>query len=746
MNVTPEDNTEVVRMMGDFNSYLAEGKRQHSNSSLLFNMGDTTAVKGDLTMQLEASRSDDSTVQWDRPETAKRNRVRRHEQQQAMEREGELLWTRSKVAKLETAITQLETKKKRDKIEFEKGQETFRLQYERDLEQVNDLRHKLEFVVKEEKQAKEELAEERKKLTTMKTQMEQRMMGLQREKLCIQAELEELRETSRSQISSLRNQVKRLEAELEMSDSELAEAQQQVQHHRGQAQARLEQVQQLQEDRIRAVTAEHKVKELELQLSQVQESAAMAKLMKSRLSRYEQLEKDNKKLLEQNKFYRETSENNQLLKEKLLSLETKYGRAEHSNLELIKEVEDLRAKLKQWEGVDPSGGQVPRSPADIAKWIAELQRKEALLTEKTGQLTSSARDSEAGHKAATGRLREVESQLFATTEKTNQQADLIKKLQRRLLLVTKDRDSIRNILVSYESEVTRAGTDDALLQRLQDSEEAAQRYQRHVTSLEEDLQRVNVQASEERIKAHKLEAELSQLKASTPAPAPNPVNSQEVNMLRKKVEDLEKDRQKVLEEKEILEARVEQRHLQGDYDPTRTKVVHLGLNPTMLARQHRQAELERLREECEKLRQRLRAAEEGGSADVTASILHTPSSREMEDLKKQLTTAETKNTRLKEVFQQKIHEFRQACYMLLGYKVDVVKDNNYKLMSMYAERQEDCLMFQMVPGGELQLLETEFSNSQAVMMMVDLHLKTQHSIPAFLSALTLDLFSQQTIA
>ncbi|CAH1274222.1 MAD1L1 [Branchiostoma lanceolatum] len=745
MNVTPEDNTTVVRMMGDFNSYLAEGRRQQSNSSLLFDMGDTTAGKGDLTMQLDTTR-DDSTVQWDRPETAKRNRVRRLEQTQAIEKEGELLFTRSKVAKLETAITQLTTEKKRDKIEFEKGQETFRLQYERDLEQVNDLRHKLEFLVKEEKQAKEELAEERKKLTTIKTQMEKRIMVLQREKLCVQAELDELREASRSQISNLRNQVKRLEAELEMSDSELAEAQQQVQHHQGQAQARLEQVQQLQEDRIRAVTAEHKVKELELQLNQVQESAAMAKLMSTRLSRYEQLEKENKKLLEQNKFYRETSENNQLLKEKLLSLETKYGRADHSNLELIKEVEDLRGRLKQWEGIDPSGGQIPRSPAEIAKWIAELQRKEVLLTEKTGQLTSSARDSEAGQKAATGQLREVESQLFAATEKTNQQADLIKKLQRRLLLVTKDRDSIRNILVSYESEVTRASSDDAMLQRLQDSEEAAQRYQRHMASLEEEMQRVNAQASEERIKAHKLEVELSQMKAQTPAPAPNPISSQEVTMLRKKVEDLEKDRQKLVEEKEILEARVEQRHLQGDYDPTKTKVVHFGLNPTALRRQHRQEELEKLREECEKLRQQLRAAEEGGGADVTASILQTPSSKEMEDLKKQLTTAETKNTRLKEVFQQKIHEFRQACYMLLGYKVDVVKDNNYKLMSMYAERQEDCLMFQMVPGGELQLLETEFSNSQAVMMLVDLHLKTQHSIPAFLSALTLDLFSQQTIA
>ncbi|KAJ7421376.1 hypothetical protein BTVI_18453 [Pitangus sulphuratus] len=47
-------------------------------------------------------------------------------------------------------------------------------------------------------------------------------------------------------------------------------------------------------------------------------------------------------------------------------------------------------------------------------------------------------------------------------------------------------------------------------------------------------------------------------------------------------------------------------------------------------------------------------------------------------------------------------------------------------------------------GGKMQLLETEFSRT--IRELIDLHLLHQDSIPAFLSALTLELFSRQTIA
>ena len=67
----------------------------------------------------------------------------------------------------------------------------------------------------------------------------------------------------------------------------------------------------------------------------------------------------------------------------------------------------------------------------------------------------------------------------------------------------------------------------------------------------------------------------------------------------------------------------------------------------------------------------------------------------LQDLQAQVSSAERKNKRLKEVFAQKIQEFREACYSLTGYRIDAVQDQKYKLISMYAERSSDCLLFQV---------------------------------------------------
>lgn len=48
-----------------------------------------------------------------------------------------------------------------------------------------------------------------------------------------------------------------------------------------------------------------------------------------------------------------------------------------------------------------------------------------------------------------------------------------------------------------------------------------------------------------------------------------------------------------------------------------------------------------------------------------------------------------------QVFKKKIQEFREACYALTGYKVDVIRDNQYRLQSMYAERSTDDLLFEV---------------------------------------------------
>ena len=62
--------------------------------------------------------------------------------------------------------------------------------------------------------------------------------------------------------------------------------------------------------------------------------------------------------------------------------------------------------------------------------------------------------------------------------------------------------------------------------------------------------------------------------------------------------------------------------LQGDYDPTKLKVLHFTMNPSAIAQQERSTELSRLKMENEKLMNRVKILEEAGAEamDVTKQV------------------------------------------------------------------------------------------------------------------------------
>uniref|UniRef100_A0A3Q3KEJ2 Mitotic spindle assembly checkpoint protein MAD1 n=1 Tax=Monopterus albus TaxID=43700 RepID=A0A3Q3KEJ2_MONAL len=192
----------------------------------------------------------------------------------------------------------------------------------------------------------------------------------------------------------------------------------------------------------------------------------------------------------------------------------------------------------------------------------------------------------------------------------------------------------------------------------------------------------------------------------------------------KKLEERETERQRLEEQNNILEMRLERHNLQGDYDPVKTQVLHFKMNPTAVAKQ-----------------QQIRGDQLSDVIKIKL-LCFLQTSGCVADLRKQMESSELRNQRLKEVFQRKIQEFRTVCYVLTGYQIDVTTENQYRLTSVYAEHMNDSLLFKKGSSGSMQLMETEFSKTLGE--MVALHLHHQKSIPAFLSAVTLDLFSRQT--
>ncbi|XP_043415476.1 mitotic spindle assembly checkpoint protein MAD1 isoform X2 [Prionailurus bengalensis] len=307
---------------------------------------------------------------------------------------------------------------------------------------------------------------------------------------------------------------------------------------------------------------------------------------------------------------------------------------------------------------------------------------------------------------------------------------------------------MRAILGSYDSELTPAEYSPQLTRRMREAEDMVQKVHAHSSEMEAQLSQALEELGGQKQRADMLEVEVKMLQCQSGASERGfPVSREEVSSLRLKIEELEGERSRLEEEKKTLEAQLERLTLQGGYDQSKTKVLHMSMNPASAAKQRLREDQARLQEECERLRELVRALERGGPvpADLEAAA-GLPSSKEVAELKKQVESAELRNQRLKEVFHTKIQEFRKVCYALTGYQIDVTTESQYRLTSMYAEHKADCLIFKATgpSGAKMQLLETAFSRT--VPELIELHLLRQDSIPAFLSALTLDLFSRQTVA
>ncbi|KAM7447552.1 Mitotic spindle assembly checkpoint protein MAD1 [Porites harrisoni] len=512
----------------------------------------------------------------------------------------------------------------------------------------------------------------------------------------------------------------------------------------------MSQLLELEQLREKSNTAEHRVKELEQKLARQEEATGVAMVMQTQLTKYRELQKENEKLKEDNHYYRETNESNLLLKEKADSLQAKLGRAEQRVTELTRveiENEELKKKIQKWETEDLSGTKRLRSPAQLAQDVANLQKTQVVLLETQSDLKSSAQINERAYQRAAEELAVVKREAVELKENVERQRERNQKLQRRLFLVTAERDGCRRILDNYDNSYS-SNYDPQIRARLQEAETRLKTCHEHIQTLEVELNEKAELACQEKLKCNKLEVEVNELRDKLSKQTQGtPDNS----LLRKEVENLREENAKLQEQLEMYDLRKEQMHMQGYYDPTKTKIVHLSMNPSSMAKQQRAEELEKLRKENEALRRKLQILEEGGGSsqeEVSPGLNKlTPEGapsvmKQVEDFKAQLSSAEMKNQRLKEVFKKKIQEFREACYALTGYKVDVIRDNQYRLQSMYAERSADDLLFESTSKGEMMLLATDFSSQ--LTDQIETYLKRFNSIPAFLSSITLELFNRQT--
>lgn len=673
---------------------------------------------------------------------------KQYEQNMQLEERAEQIRSKSYLIQVEREKMQMELSHKRARVELERAASTNARNYEREVDRNQELLARIRQLQEREAAAEEKMREQ-----------------LERHRLCKQsldAASQQLREredglaAARETISSLKGRVSELQlsamdqkVQVKRLESEKQELKEQLELQQRKWQEANQKIQELQASQEERTDQEQKIKDLEQKLCLQEQDAAVVKSMKSELLRLPRMERELKRLREENTHLREMRETNGLLTEELEGLQRKLGRQEKMQEALVDlelEKEKLLAKLQSWEKLDQTMGLNLRTPEDLSRFVIELQQRELALKEKNSSITSSARGLEKAQQQLQDEVRQVNAQLLEERKKRETHEALARRLQKRNALLTKERDGMRAILGSYDSELTQAEYSPQLTQRMWEAEDMVQKVHAHSSEMEAQLSQALEELGVQKQRADTLEMELKMLRAQTSsAEASFPFCKEEVDALRLKVEELEGERSRLEQEKQALEMQMERLTLQGDYNQSRTKVLHMSLNPASMARQRQREDHDRLQEECERLRGLVHALERGGPipADLEAAS-SLPSSKEVAELRKQVESAELKNQRLKEVFQTKIQEFRKVCYTLTGYQIDVTTESQYRLTSRYAEHQTDWLIFKATgpSGSKMQLLETEFSRS--VPELIELHLLQQDSIPAFLSALTIELFSRQT--
>lgn len=713
-----EDNTTVFSTLRSFNNFISQRMEGVS--------GQAVPASSQSSLQIQ------------------------YQQRVQLEEQAGQIHSKSQLLQMEREKMQMELSHKRARIELEKAANTNARNYEREADRNQELLTRIKQYQERETEAENKLKEQMEMNKSYKKSMETMSKKLQ-EKESKLAEANETITILKGKISELQWNIMNQEMQMTSQDSQKQELMEQLDVQHKKWQEATQQIQTLQASQSLLAEYEQKIKDLEQKFSQQEHDAVIVKNMKTELARFPKMERELRQLREENAYFREMKENNGLLKEEVEGLQRKLERYEKVQAQLVTaelENEKLLGKLKSWEKLDQSTGLNIRTPDDLSRQIVALQQRELALKEQNSTITNSARIMEKARQQLQEEILQIQSQLLDEKKKREQHEALVRRLQKRVLLLTKERDGMRAILESYDSELTPAEHSPQLNWRMREAEEMVQKLHVHNAELEVQMSQVLEEVGNQKQRAEMLEVEMKVLKSrECTAEQSAFITKEEVDTLRLKIEELEAERSKLEEQNRSLEMKLEKLTMQGDYDPSKTKVLHFSMNPASLAKQQRKEEQQQLQEECERLRELVRVLEAGGSVHGNLEGVGSfQSPQEVAELKKQVESAELKNQRLKEIFQTKIQEFRKVCYTLTGYQIDITTENQYRLTSIYAEHQGDCLLFKASSssGGKMQLLENEFSRT--VRELIELHLLHQDSIPAFLSALTLELFSRQTIA
>ncbi|KAH8290169.1 hypothetical protein KR054_000741 [Drosophila jambulina] len=504
--------------------------------------------------------------------------------------------------------------------------------------------------------------------------------------------------------------------------------------------------------------ANEKIRDLESQINAYNDWKEVTKVSQKRLASVPEMQAELERLRGQNQRLNGMIGDKLLLEEQVNDYKTRLDRLEGVQAEaasLQVKLSDVEQELKMWVKV----AQDHCLPNTLVSPMALRSRIEQLLQEDIAQVAEkSSTKWDTKHLQVENlslllrrlnsfilncnpqnSLRDMEQKCSVYLKNIEDLNIVLKRhknfkerLQRKLITVSKERDFYKQMVDNFDKDMTMSTTSMA--------------------DMTMDMQvRYRVEVLERTVTGYKdmcatLEREIQALRQQEMLTEPS---SDGYDSVKKELDTLRLENEKLRRRKSEMELELMNRCLLGDFNMRDYKVVHLSQNPAADAYEASKNVVEKLQAEIERLKRRNKKLEDDQQDqqrlnETTSTGGMTLNFKEFNQLRADLESANGKMRKMKDYFKAASQEFRDVCYMLLGYRIDRIGANsNYRISSMYAESPDDYLDITLNESNCLALLESPYS--QTLKPAIDQQLAASNSFPAFFSALTLELFQKATV-
>ncbi|KAH0815712.1 hypothetical protein GEV33_007078 [Tenebrio molitor] len=515
----------------------------------------------------------------------------------------DLLEGRNTILNLENRIQHMHNVRKEMEIMYENESKLLKKQHENDKKSIEELESQLQSLRRREMDLKDQLAQINSKCSMLKVRKDEEIEELEKS-------LSEMKEESRlydgeenAEIITLNRKLAELQIMLDAAEED-AEAQKKLVHEFEKRLAEKNVMERDLEKKDQALqVAVLRIRDLEYAKENYLEFQDQAKTQARKLANYIDLEKEVEKLKEENTRLKDEVKNKLILEEEVHDLKSRqvnYKEQEKKLAHLQAQQVQTELHLDEWRsvarGICETTGSDSSLPHLLRSAVERLQQQEISLTSAKVELDSQLTAAQYEVKVARAELEKTQKLLSEMKKTGEQKQNLFHRMQKKLLLVSRERDSYRLQLDSYEKDLTvTLNPNNININQLQTQRERIEALEKIVDNYRE----LN----------SKLE---SDLQSSNPAlySDTSACKVEQVTKLQDEVDQLKLENDMLRQRRDQLEIQLED-FLVGNDTLQGGQVYHLTKNPLSECLAQREQMVEKLEQEAEKLRRKIKSLEEG---------------------------------------------------------------------------------------------------------------------------------------